>query len=381
MGNTLLVLLSWQTQPVEAKVQSRCNMRLLFFCPAISRRLTLLKWILIALCAILLTACQSVPVAERSENAQRFSFALIGDLPYQVPPFSDYPPLEHLVADINRNKDLQWVIHTGDIKSSRESCSDEMFRDRLNRFRGFDKPLIYTPGDNEWTDCHKVSAGEYHPLERLQRLRELFFPTPGQSLGSERMQLESQASTPGYASFPENVRWSREGIVFATLHVVGSHNGLAPFDPEAFVQRSQADDDEVAQRIDAAVAWIAATFRQAVEEQARGVFLVMQANPQLEAGHNLPSGPELAAARRGFTAILESLEEHTLAFAKPVVLAHGDSHYFRVDKPGLIKRRFIANFTRVENFGPGRVHWVEVTVEPDAKNLFSFKPMIVEANQ
>jgi hypothetical protein len=215
----------------------------------------------------------------------------------------------------------------------------------------------------------------------LARLRQLFFAIPGRTLGGQSMQVESQAFTSGYEAFPENVRWSREGIIFASIHVVGSHNGLAPFDPNAFVQRNETDDVEVEQRIGAAVAWIEATFEQARREEALGVFLVMQANPALEARHNLPSGDSLKMARAGFQEILETLERQTLAFGKPVVLAHGDTHYFRVDKPGLVKRRFIANFTRVENFGPGRVHWVEVTVDPKSKNLFTFKPVIVEANR
>jgi hypothetical protein len=75
--------------------------------------------------------------------------------------------------------------------------------------------------------------------------------------------VESLAFIPGYEAFPQNVRCSREGIVFATVHVVGSHNGLAPFDPNSFVQRNETDDIEVEQRISAAMAWIEATFEQA----------------------------------------------------------------------------------------------------------------------
>ena len=214
------------------------------------------KWIFFALSLIVLPACQSLPETEPQGRSQRYSFALIGDLPYGVPPASDSPSFERLVATINRQSDLLWVIHTGDIKSSAETCSDEMLRDRLERFSRFRQPFIYTPGDNEWTDCHKVSAGEYEPLERLDRLRELFFDEPGQITGGQGMQVESQRVTPGHETFVENLRWARAGIVFATLHVVGSQNGLAPFDPESFIQRSERDGHEVKQRIAAALAWI-----------------------------------------------------------------------------------------------------------------------------
>ncbi|PVV15327.1 MAG: hypothetical protein B6D77_02060 [gamma proteobacterium symbiont of Ctena orbiculata] len=108
---------------------------------------------------------------------------------------------------------------------------------------------------------------------------------------------------------------------------------------------------------------------------------MMQANPKLEVGYALPSGEDLTNSRLGFNEILRTLEARTLAFGKPVVLAHGDSHYFRVDKPGLVENGFIPNFTRFENFGSSRVHWVKITVNPKSKHVFKAQPMIIEANR
>ena len=311
----------------------------------------------------------------------RFSFALIGDVPYGVAPYSDYPPFDHLIESINERKDLRWVIHTGDIKSGSTPCSDELFFDRLDRYNRFNRPFVYTPGDNEWTDCHRIKAGEYQPLERLERLREIFFAEPGRTIGGRAMRVDSQAFVPGYEEFPENVRWSKAGVIFAAIHVVGSNNGLAAFDSASSAVRTADDDAEAARRIAAAVDWLNQAFDQAMEEDAPGVLIVMQANPVLEVGYALPSGDDLAAARAGFTDILETLEQRTLAFGKPVVLAHGDSHFFRVDKPGLVKHGFIPHFTRVENFGANRVHWVEITVDPASDDVFSFRPVIIEANR
>ena len=118
-----------------------------------------------------------------------------------------------------------------------------------------------------------------------------------------------------------------------------------------------------------------------MDEEAPGVLIMMQANPKLEVSYALPEGDELTAAREGFNEILEKLEQRTIEFGKPVVLAHGDSHYFRVDKPGLVDNGFLANFTRVENFGSSKVHWVEVNVNPESEEVFSFQPMIIQANQ
>lgn len=306
---------------------------------------------------------------------------MIGDVPYGVAPYADYPQFDNLVSEINKRKKLKWVIHTGDIKSGGSNCSDELFFDRLDRYNTFNKPFIYTPGDNEWTDCHRVNAGEYQPLERLARLREIFFANPGLTIGGKTMLLETQAHIPGFEEFPENVRWSKSDVMFAAIHVVGSNNGLRAFDAQSSAVRGEEDDLEAARRIEAAVYWINDTFDKAMDEDAPGVLIMMQANPKLEVGYALPSGEDLVNARLGFNEILTVLEERTLEFGKPVVLAHGDSHYFRVDKPGLVENGFIPNFTRVENFGSSRVHWVRITVNPKSKHVFKAQPMIIEANR
>ena len=84
----------------------------------------------------------------------------------------------------------------------------------------------------------------------------------------------------------------------------------------------------------------------------------------------------------GYADFLVVLEAETLAFETPVVLANGDSHYFRIDKPmyGSLSGRRIENFMRVETFGAPDVHWVRVRVNPNDPNLFSFKQQIVGEN-
>jgi hypothetical protein len=339
-------------------------------------------------CLLLLASTQVISGGDNDEKPEResthresFSFAMIGDVPYGVAPYADYPQFDNLIHEINRRKKLKWIIHTGDIKSGRTNCSDALFFDRLNRYNRFNKPFIYTPGDNEWTDCHRVNAGEYQPLERLARLREIFFNNPGETIGGKTMAVESQAFIPDFEEFPENVRWSKSNVIFAAIHVVGSNNGLKAFDAQSSAIRGEADDREVARRIEAAIHWINDTFDRAMEEDAPGVLIMMQANPKLEVGYTLPSGAELTDARLGFNEILKILEERALKFGKPVVLAHGDSHYFRVDKPGLVENGFIPNFTRIENFGSSHVHWVKITVNPKSKHVFKAQPMIIEANR
>lgn len=315
------------------------------------------------LAAAFVSSVEAQPLQKNAQGYGRFEFALIGDVPYNA---VDYWKLDNVIAEINADKQLAWVLHAGDIKNGSTLCSDEMFLDRFERFQRFEKPFILTPGDNEWTDCHRANNGSYLPLERLAKLREIFYPVPGLTLGQKPMIVEAQD-----APFVENMRWSEQHVMFATLHIVGSNNALAPF-----AGRTSADDAEAADRIQAAVEWIEDTFAKAEAEDARGVLLLFQANPGIE----LAKGSN---GRKGFEEVLEAFEREAVKFGKPVVLAHGDSHYFRIDKPmkGSRSNRRIENVTRVETFGADDVHWLRVVVDPNSPEVFTVHQQIVLENR
>ena len=83
--------------------------------------------------------------------AQGFTFALIGDLGY-VP--SEEPWLENVLTELSKDTALSFVVHVGDLASPRYGCTDEVQGRRLAQFNALPHPMIYTPGDNDWTDCH-----------------------------------------------------------------------------------------------------------------------------------------------------------------------------------------------------------------------------------
>lgn len=79
----------------------------------------------------------------------------------------------------------------------------------------------------------------------------------------------------------------------------------------------------------------------------------------------------------GYTEIVAALRQEAIDYPGQVVLVHGDSHYFRIDKPLTYDSgRVVANFTRVETFGEDDTQWVSARVDPDDPNLFSFAPEI-----
>jgi hypothetical protein len=84
---------------------------------------------------------------------------------------------------------------------------------------------------------------------------------------------------------------------------------------------------------------------------------------------------------------LVALRELTISYGKPVVYVHGDSHYFRVDKPLLDRNgNRIEHFTRVETpgdnaqSGSNDVQWVKATVDYKNPEVFSFEQEVVHQN-
>jgi hypothetical protein len=252
----------------------------------------------------------------------------------------------------------------GDIKSSASPCTDEALTKIQALFETFHHPLVYTPGDNEWTDCHRHRAGKYDPLERLAKVREIFFARQ-ESFGRTTMPLEHQSSASQFAKFVENTRWSRAEVVFATVHVVGSNNNL---------QRGAAAVQEYRARNAANVAWIRDTFAHATARAAKGVVVFMHADLAFDTD-------DQQARRSGFTDTLKVLKEQSLAFGKPILIVHGDTHEFIVDKPLLGANKLpIENVTRLIVFGNPYVHGVLVTVDTNARELFSIKPLLIQDN-
>jgi hypothetical protein len=333
---------------------------------------------------VLAAACLSSSAAAdpgknpfKPHHSEPVQVALIGDVPYRD---TDILKLDEVIREINEAR-IDLTLHTGDIKSGSSSCADELLQQRFDQLTQLKRPLVYTPGDNEWTDCHRPAAGGFEPLARLAKIRSLFFPKPGQSLGKQKLKLKTQASEPAFAEFVENVRFEKGDVMFATLHVVGSNNNLALWAGVGETAAAPRQDriDEVARRTAAVLAWIDATFDEAEQRGSAGVLFAMQADPATEAAAG-------SALRLGFDEILAKLSARSVAFARPVLLAHGDSHFFRLDQPlfGTTLAngsQRIEDLMRVENFGDLDVHWVEITVDARTPEVFRVQPHIVEANR
>jgi hypothetical protein len=284
------------------------------------------------------------------------SFAVLGDTPYGDEQRLQFPAL---VADVDADPDVEAVLHLGDIKSGGTTCSDERFADLRALFDTFDDPFVLTPGDNDWTDCHRASNGAYVPTERLDRLREVFFPEPGRALGGGKLELVSQAQEAGRGEFVENRLWTDSRAVFSMVHVVGSNNGLAPWFGAAETPEQRALRlAEVERRTAAALAWIDRTFDRAEDEDARGVVLAMQAATFVP-----------GADRSGFTAILDRVADRARRFGGSVLLLQGDTHTYLADRPF----EDLPNVERVVVEGETAKEWLRLRVDPRADDVFTWQ--------
>lgn len=295
-------------------------------------------------------------LSAQAETPAPWRFALMGDLPYSDFEREHLPEMLEQIAATGP----AFVAHDGDIKSGSESCADALLSERLALFDAFLGAFVLTPGDNEWTDCHRMLAGSFDPAERLNWLRHHFFPR-GRSLGRSPMPVESQADDPAspYRAFRENLLWVRPPLLFATLNLPGSHNGLPRFGaPLADYRLREA----------ANFAWLKGAFaRAAARPDIRGVVLIVQADPDFEAYAE-------GKRPRGYARFLDALLGATLAYSGQVVFVHGDSHVFRIDHPLLVPpgNQPIPRFTRVETPGSPFMAWVEGEVRPGEREWLRF---------
>lgn len=305
-------------------------------------------------------------IAARAADApaERFSFVALGCMPYGA---EHYPAYERLLAEISRQRPA-FTVHCGDTKKGSEPPTDAFYRQVKTWFDSIEGAAIYTPGDNEWTDVYRETNGKEQPAVWLAKVRQLYFATE-RSMGRAPIALVTQRRDAGFEKFVENARWTRGGVVFATVHVVGSNNNLLADVPGA--------EAEFRERDLANAAWVRATFAEARATHAPAVALFFQA----EVINGLDAAAK-AGRESGFTRFLATLEEEARAFAKPVLLVHSDEHRYRLEAGVRLKAggERLANVTRLETFGAFDIHAVLVTVDPGAPQVFLAGPLIVPGN-
>ena len=292
-------------------------------------------------------------VVAATADAQPLRFFAVGDLPYAAGEVDD---LRRLLADASAQP-LSFILHVGDIKAGNQPCTDARIRVVADLFRALPVPVLYAPGDNEWTDCHRAGAGRHDPLERLSALRRVFYADPA-VLHNAALNLVHPD-----AAYPELAYFSDDRVLFVLLHVVGSNNNHRPGDAGAMAEfRARSAANRLL--LDRAV-------KAAKDNEARAMVVIFHANPLFDE----------TGARSGFVPLKQDLRRLLAAYPGPVLLIHGDTHRFRFDRPlqDPDSGGAIARVQRLEVPGSPLVAGVRVRIDPDAAEPFDAKVVFPSA--
>lgn len=186
-----------------------------------------------------------------------------------------------------------FVVVTG-IKGAAEPCSDKVYGERRELLDGAASPVIAALAASDWSDCRN-SAGRSAAIERLNRLRELYFGDAS-SLGARKLAVTRQSATAKFRSYAENAHWVVGKVLYATVNLPANNNH---FRPEAG-RNSEYEDRLVANRF-----WLNRLFALAKRDHLDAVVLFSEGDVKAQ---DQPTG---------LGALLARASERQDGFAEP----------------------------------------------------------------
>jgi hypothetical protein len=168
--------------------------------------------------------------------------------------------LEQALKD-SSDKSVAFVVVTG-IKGKDEGCGDKLYLQRRDLLNDAKRPVIVAPAGSDWTECRN-SAGRSNAIERLNRLRELYYGEPA-SLGARKLPLARLSMSPRFRSYAENAHWEVGKVLYATINLPANNNHYLP----AAGRNSEYEDRLVANRF-----WLNRLFALARRDKLEAVVL------------------------------------------------------------------------------------------------------------
>lgn len=319
-----------------------------------SRRVMLRAAAMAALASACLIAHAAKPVAA----PRGFQFGVIGHAFKAAP---DEAVLKRAIADATQ-ADPAFIVATG-IKSANEPCSDRLYAQRRALLDESAPPLIVSLAGSDWNACLN-SAGRSNAIERLNRLRELFYGD-GESLGARRIPLTRLSSTAKFRSYAENAHWEYGKVLFATVNLPANNNH---FRPEAG-RNSEYEDRLVANR-----AWLHRLFTLAARQKMHGLVLFSDGDVGLQQEEGFSLLPNFQSKQDGFAEPRRQIQAMAEKFKGKVLLIDAQNNVAAGTEPAIHWRGNVGHLSL-------GAEWAEVRVAPDAATLFSIKGGGAEAPQ
>lgn len=291
------------------------------------------------LLAAALCVAATLPVGAAPKDDATHRFAAIGHLA------GDEAALKKALTASSESS-LEFVVANG-IKGANEPCSDKVYQRRRQLLEDSARPLILSLAASDWTECRN-SAGRSNAIERLNRLRELFFADPN-SLGERKLQLTRLSSTAKFRSYAENAHWKVDDVLYATVNIPSNNNHYL----RAAGRNSEYEDRLVANR-----AWLHRLFTIAKRENMKAVVLFTEAD--------VARAPDAKPAPDdGFAEVRRQLDTAAKKYPGKVLLVDADK--LAIGTQPTIKWR--ANIGHLSLGGDA----VEVTVDPAAHEMFTVR--------
>jgi hypothetical protein len=306
------------------------------------------------------------------------TFAAYGDIPYLIKLPDGRTDNEVLTTEIapalRQRNDIPFIIHLGDLSRPENACSDEWLQQTNNFWKQkLVKPVFYTPGDNEWTDCDRKSLkapqSEYarlnsvrnilfgapktvSPTWQLEQTQQILSQDPGFSRPEESLEAIRKVLAMGPKEFaeewryenqpqqPENAIWWRDGVLFVTVHKVSTDDGRS----EILLDDPRKAIALVDQRDRLNQQWLNRAFALAKKQDAKAVVIATQLDP-FDPGSESKNKTETEAkteaktvlshclANPAYAGFCRQIESLSAGFGKPVLLLHGDTNAYCLDKP------------------------------------------------
>lgn len=303
----------------------------------------------IALAAAAVTAHAAAPL-----SAREFQFSVIG---HPLQHGRDEAALKRAIADASQS-DSAFIVATG-IKAASEPCSDRLYSRRHALLNESALPMIVSLAGSDWSACIN-SSGRSNAIERLNRLRDLFY-VDGESIGARHLSVTRLSSSAKFRSYAENAHWEYGKVLFATINLPANNNHYLA---EAG-RNSEFEDRLVANRV-----WLHRLFTLAVRQKMHGIVLFSDGDPGVTAEESFSLLPSFRTRQDGFAEVRKQIRTLAGKYRGKVLLI--DAQRGASGEPAIQWRSNVGHL----NMGADRA---EVRVAPGAAALFSIKGGSAEA--
>jgi hypothetical protein len=198
-----------------------------------------------------------------------------------------------------------FVVVNG-IKGAAEPCADKLYARRKELLDESARPVIVSLAASDWSACRN-SLGRSNAVERLNRLRELFFDDP-RSLGARQIGLSRLSANAKFRGYAENAYWEHGPVLFATINLPANNNH---FLLEAG-RNSEFEDRLVANRV-----WLHRLFALAERKRLAGVVLFSDGDVGIE---REPETAPLPDRRDGYASTRRQIRALAAKFGGQVLL-------------------------------------------------------------